>query len=159
MREKEYRIDPGGFFNEHTTYVFEGWEVDQEKSTVRLYSAAMRSHDHFDTTLIRICCAQVRAAFSSENLMLNAYRQEAAGNVPFLALDFTYRIFHEGHGLMPIMTISPDQKGHIIAYAISDSEDGDAHTMLLEIIKKQVENVVRFKSEAEGVSNTINSDL
>ena len=58
---------------------------------------------------------------STENLMLNAYRQTAAGGIPYLALDFTYRIFQEGHGLMPVMTVSPGQKGHIIACAISDA--------------------------------------
>ena len=88
---------------------------------------------------------------STENLMLNAYRQTAAGGIPYLALDFTYRIFQEGHGLMPVMTVSPGQKGHIIAYAISDRENKEPHIQLLRSIKSEVERVVRSKSGEIGV--------
>ena len=53
---------------------------------------------------------------------------------PFIMIDSTYRLIIEGHGCMPVGTVSVDQKFHIIAYAVTDSEDKGAHYQVIDTI-------------------------
>ena len=152
-KREKHVLQEKGLFNKHAAYVIDGWEVNQTTGHVRTASAHLSALTNPPPLTTRFCflVAQVRIALLTENLALNAYRQQAAGSTTYLALDFTYRVYREGHGIMPFITMSPDQKGHIIAYAVSDSENAEAHEELLLAVKNEVERITRSKSGEPGV--------
>lgn len=91
------------------------------------------------------------AVFSSDHLLLNAYRQWYNSHDIIIYVDTSYRYTWEGAGIMPIMTASPCQSGHHIAYALCSTESTECHEKVLEILKRGVEEVVNRKIE-EGVT-------
>jgi hypothetical protein len=114
-----YKRDSLETFDEHTTYLCDD-QFYANSDEERLY-----------------------CAFSTENLLLNAYRQLASGQDFFIAIDTSYRYTPEKTGLMPIKVVSINQVGHIIAYGVVSNEDEDAHSYILERVKNAVEDVVR----------------
>jgi hypothetical protein len=51
------------------------------------------------------------AVLSSENLLLNHFRQMSTGMGVFLQIDTSYRYSIERWGLMPVKTVAPTQQG------------------------------------------------
>ena len=92
------------------------------------------------------------AVLSTDNLLLNAYRQTCMGQDMFIAIDTSYRYTIGGYALMPVYTVSPNQKGKRLCYAIVSNKDKYAHTKILEILKEGVKEVVDRKIEEEQAS-------
>jgi hypothetical protein len=63
------------------------------------------------------------AVFSTENLLLNAYRQRFWGFPVFFSADASYRYTKEGMALYPIMTTNIAQQSKIIAYGLVTNEN------------------------------------
>ena len=82
------------------------------------------------------------AVFSTENLLLNQYRQLQTGQDMFFAVDTLYRYTTEDFALMTIFVVSLDQVGHRVAYALCNKESAAAHEAVFKIIKQGVELVV-----------------
>eukprot|EP00527_Entomoneis_sp_CCMP2396_P003722 CAMPEP_0198141040 /NCGR_PEP_ID=MMETSP1443-20131203/4106_1 /TAXON_ID=186043 /ORGANISM="Entomoneis sp., Strain CCMP2396" /LENGTH=311 /DNA_ID=CAMNT_0043803647 /DNA_START=63 /DNA_END=994 /DNA_ORIENTATION=- len=81
---------------------------------------------------------RVGAFLSTENLLLNAYRQSCTGMDLFLAVDTSYRYSYEGFGLLPIKVIDFSQTSHTVGYAIVSHEDHDAHTFVFRMMKQEL---------------------
>ena len=82
--------------------------------------------------------------FSTNNLLLNAYRQLASigHQAIILGVDTSYRYTKEKHGLMPIVVTNPGQEGKIVACAVCSKEDKEAHKVIFQKVKEEVEAVV-----------------
>ena len=81
-------------------------------------------------------------ALSSENLLLNAYRQQDFGLPSYVCIDTTHRLVVEGHCCMAVGTMSITQQFHIIGYGICSHEDVRAHEHVLCSIRDAVNAVV-----------------
>ena len=114
-------LEEAGQFNEHVPYVLGQAVVVPEE-------------------------CRVTAAISTENLLLNAYRQARSGMPSFLAVDTTHRLIKEGHCCMPVGTVSLDQKFHIIGYGICSHKDIKAHEYVLHQIRSEVNRVVNDRA-------------
>jgi hypothetical protein len=99
------------------------------------------------TYLIGIRCdsgtALLIAVLSTENLLLNAYRQSFWGQPLFFASDASYRLTREGYGLIPVHTVTIEQKTKTIAYAIVSNEDHKTQHFIFRVVKDEIERVVR----------------
>ena len=127
--DKDYLIACGKF-NEHTVYTLAPPIVDDV------------SH-------------RVVVALSSDNLLLNAYRQQAVGVPSYIMVDTTHRLIVEGHNCMLIGTMDLEQHFHIIAYGICSHEDVTAHEEMLRVVKKAVEGVVAARMSAAASERVI----
>ena len=90
----------------------------------------------------------VTFVLSTDNLLLNAYRQSLFGLPQFVCIDTTHRLVVEKHCVMPITTTSPNQKAHVIAYGVCSSEDIAAHAYVVECVRHGVEAIVRERALA-----------
>ena len=79
---------------------------------------------------------------STENLLLNAYRQAVSGWKPYIQIDTTHRLTTEGVACMPIGTMDLAQNFHIIAYGVCLHETTKDHEFALRNIRAEVEAVV-----------------
>jgi hypothetical protein len=84
----------------------------------------------------------VTIALSSENLLLNAYRQADFGLPSYLCVDATHRLVKEGHCNIVVGTMSVTQHFHVIGYGICSHEDVRAHEHVLRAIRDSVNKVV-----------------
>ncbi len=119
---------------EHAVYLLEGG-TDPLSGAIESYIAIPESN-------------RFAAVISTENLLLNHYRQMCGGTGAFLQIDTSYRVSIEGWGLMPVKTVSPTQQGHTVAYAFVSKEDSDAHRFVLDAIKTAVVDVVTKRVRA-----------
>ena len=95
---------------------------------------------------------RVTFAVSSDNLLLNAYRQTRFGLPSYLAVDTTHRLISEGHCIMPVGTMSATQHFHKIAYGVCSHEDIEAHEHVLRQVRDAVNEVVaRYHREKKRV--------
>jgi hypothetical protein len=85
---------------------------------------------------------------STDNMLLNAYRQALFGLPTYVAVDTTHRLVVEKHCLMPITTTSMTQHTHIIAYGVCTKEDVAAHEYVLRCVKEGVEHIVQERAES-----------
>ena len=110
-------------FNSHTPYVLGDFSCD---------SAAEK----------------VVAAVSTEELLLNAFRQDrcSMGGRAYIMVDTTHRLVTHGHCMMPIGTMTPSQNFRIIAYGICDTEDEAAHTQVIKQVYEAVHHVVQARA-------------
>jgi len=110
-------------FNEHTTYLV-GDEILQSAEKEEL-------------------CGVI----STENLLLNGYRQSFYGQPTFFAVDTSYRYTHEKHGLYPIITVAPtvSPSRHFIAYAFLAKENKAHQEYALSVVKAEIERIVQEK--------------
>ena len=112
--------------------------------------AAGTLHEHTSYTL---CCEinaetkRVVCAFSSENLLLNAYRQSQLGMPSLLCMDASYRLVIEGHRAFLFGTTGVDHKFHIIFMGVCSSEDTAAHRSMYDASVREVERIVADRSE------------
>lgn len=86
---------------------------------------------------------RVTIAFSTKNLLLNAYRQSVFGLPQYLAVDTSHRYVREGHCVMVVGTMSVTQHFHPIAFALCSHEDTAAHVHVLKQVRQAVHAVVR----------------
>ena len=100
---------------------------------------------------------RILALLSSENLLLNAYRQMQYGSAIKIYIDASYRYTVEGWGVLIIKVNSMDFKGHTVAYAMCSNEDGAAHKWIFTNLKIEVERVVNNLVEERKKLGTISS--
>jgi hypothetical protein len=150
--EKEVLVAKGAF-NEHSTYLLGPPLVVPETK--------------------RVTCA-----FSTENLLLNAYRQTCFGVPPFIAIDTTHRLMRPSNycfsessptpslslscpfsllsshlGTLSftvvIGTMSITQQFHLIAYAVCSHEDAGAHEYVIRQVFQAVDAVVADRARRQ----------
>ena len=95
-----------------------------------------------------INAAEKRVAFvlSTDNMLLNAYRQSVQGLPSYLQIDTTHRLTFEKHCMMPITTAGPTQRAHVIAYGVCSSEDWCAHRFVIQNTKNGIERIVNERA-------------
>ena len=92
---------------------------------------------------------RVTFAVSTENLLLNAYRQTCFGLPPVLAVDTTHRLMTaRQYSCMLIGTVSATQHFHIIAYGICSHEDSEAHAYVFRQVFAAVDKVVADRAQS-----------
>ena len=85
---------------------------------------------------------RVVTAFSSENLLLNAYRQDLLAMPTLLCMDTSNRLVLEGHSVFLFGTHGVDHKFHIICIRVGSTEDHAAHRSMYEAVVTEVERLV-----------------
>ena len=127
-------------------------KVGYNKKRATLEAACELSLDQAYT----LCCAihadskRVVCAFYSENVLLNAYRQDYLGMPSVLCIDASYRLVIEGHMRFYFGTQGVDHKFHTIFIHICSVEDTSAHRSIHDSSVKEVEFLVADRS-ARGI--------
>ena len=85
---------------------------------------------------------------STNNMLLNTWRQQQLGFASLVTVDTTWRLTSEGLGVIVVGTSSRDQSFHTIAYALVNKEDGEMHEAVFRSIKKDAERVVSMYGQA-----------
>ena len=128
---------------------FDGLQHYFDSHTREVLVKAGQFHEHKTYTL---CCEinsltkRVVSAFSSENLLLNAYRQDLLAMPTLLCMDASYRLVLEGHSVFLFGTHGVDHKFHIICMGACSTEDTAAHRSMYEAVVTEVERVVRDRA-------------
>jgi hypothetical protein len=76
---------------------------------------------------------EIMLAMTTENLILNGYRQTCYGFPTYLCVDTTHRLVVEGHSTMLFGTTGPDQRFHAFAYGVCSTEDQNAHLLIAKV--------------------------
>ena len=118
---KEVLIEKG-IFNEDTAYIVGEPEISSETGRVTF-------------------------VISTDNLLLNAYRQSQFGLPQYVQIDTTHRVISEGHCLLPITTTTVLQKCKVISYGICSSEDVQAHQCCIKNTRMGVNAIVHERAE------------
>ena len=124
---------------------FDGLQHYFDSNTREMLENTGRFHEHKAYTL---CCEidsstkRVVFAFSSENLLLNAYRQDLLAMLTLLCMDASYRLVLEGHSVFLFGTHGVDHKFHIICMGAGSPEDTAAHRSLYEAVVTEAESLV-----------------
>lgn len=84
----------------------------------------------------------VTIVYSTENLLLNAYRQQQHGFPSIVQVDCTHRLVIEGHLCMLFGTVDAGQHFHKIGYGVCAKEDQEAHEHIFRALKTEVERIV-----------------
>lgn len=126
LAEKKTRaaLEARGEFGVHTGYIIGEPVMDSERQRITL-------------------------AYSTENLLLNAYRQSQYGIPQLVQVDCTHRLMLEGHNCMLFGCVDAAQHFHTIGYGVCDSEDCEAHTTVFYALKSEVERIVAARIEAQ----------
>ena len=112
------------------------------KRAINSYNAFVIGEPIIDAVNHRIVIS-----LSSEELLLNAYRNEAAGQRPWFAVDCTFRLSESADiGWMVVGTGDLGQRGFTIGIAIVNHEDQAAHEKALRDIKLAAEAIVRSRA-------------
>ena len=85
------------------------------------------------------------AVLATENLLLNAYRQQFWGNLIFFAADASYRLTQEGNGVFPVITTNLAQQTKTIAYGVITHEHHKAQKFIYASINSALEELVRYR--------------
>ena len=80
--------------------------------------------------------------FSSENLLLNAYRQQMCGLPGIMCVDYTHRLNYEGFNMCMVGTISPSQHFKCIGFAVTSDETEETHKTIFKHLREEIEAVV-----------------
>ena len=91
----------------------------------------------------------INIAYSTENLLLNAYRQGRYGYPSIVQIDTTHRLVLEGHSCLLIGTVDPAQHFHIIGYGIMSDETQQSHQYIVEQLKIEVESIVAERKRSQ----------
>jgi hypothetical protein len=137
------KLKAEGVFTEHATYtIFHEVRVPEGKNVwinVGARSSNKRKQtDEQDPDAGAYLCV----VFSTENLLLNAYRQQVSGMPGIMCVDYTHRLTYEGFNMCVIGTISPSQHFKQIGYALASDETQATHELIFGAIRKEVEAVV-----------------
>ena len=84
----------------------------------------------------------ITIAYSTPNLLKNAYRQQQYGLPAILQVDTTHRLVLEGHNNMLFGTLDAAQHFHIIGYGLCHSEDQATHTRIMKCLAQEAEIII-----------------
>ena len=90
---------------------------------------------------------RVTITYSTENLLLNAYRQAQYGFPQIVQVDCTSRLVLEGHSCMLFGCVDAGQHFHPIGYGVCGKEDLASHMTVFRNLKNEVERVVAQRIE------------
>ena len=80
----------------------------------------------------------VLAAFSTENLLMNAYiTSNRLANTCYICIDASCQYMFEGYGFLVVKTVNYGQSRHTIGYGLVLHEDEDTCVFVLECLKKK----------------------
>mmetsp|Transcript_4743 Transcript_4743/g.13969 ORF Transcript_4743/g.13969 Transcript_4743/m.13969 type:complete len:254 (+) Transcript_4743:882-1643(+) len=85
---------------------------------------------------------RILVVFSTENLLLNAYRQQICGMPCLMCVDFTHRLTFEGFNMCMIGTISPSQHYKCIGFAVTSDESETTHVKIFRALRHEIESIV-----------------
>lgn len=86
---------------------------------------------------------RVVAVFSSQELLLNLYRQSMTGQDIHFMMDASYRVSTERKcGYLPVKIGTLTQTGRTVAFAVITKEDGNVHEFVTDAIVTSLEAVV-----------------
>jgi len=89
------------------------------------------------------------AVLSTEEFLLNAVRQEMTGQPGTLFVDSSHRHTDAKNvACLTLKVVSPDQEGHVVAYAVVNSGNQSTHEFVFAVTKKEVEAAMRRRIEA-----------
>jgi hypothetical protein len=80
--------------------------------------------------------AYMCVVFSTENLLLNAYRQQTSGMPGILCVDYTHRLNYEGFNMCVLGTITPSQHFKLIGFAVASDESEETHKIIFKAIRE-----------------------
>jgi hypothetical protein len=81
--------------------------------------------------------------YSTENLILNLYRQSLLGRGMCLELDTSYRYTHEGIQLMPIRVRDAGFYGHHVAYGCCNVDDEYAFRHCIKLVYAECNHIIK----------------
>ena len=83
------------------------------------------------------------ALFSTENLVLNLYRQLKLTGHYVLFVDASHKYTTEKWPLFPIKVVCPmSQVSHIVAYGVISNDDSESHLFLFQSLKRELESII-----------------
>ena len=90
-------------------------------------------------------------AISTENLLLNARRQQEYGLPTVVSVDTTHKLVLEGHCNLLLGNVDSGQHFHTIGYGFCSNEDTQMHTRIVCCLVEELEKVVeqRFQDGME----------
>lgn len=149
---KKEAIMSRGVFHEHATYVLgqpiaeppdekEIENVAKENEALR-EAAKAKGLKKLGKNQLKVARGNVRVVFSTENLLLNAYRQQCSGFPSFICVDYTHRLVLEKYNICVVGTVDPAQHFHFIAMAMTSYEDEDTHAHIFGLVKREVDSIV-----------------
>ena len=94
----------------------------------------------------------ITIAYSTPNLLMNAYRQQQYGLPAILQVDTTHRLVLEGHNNMLFGTVDAAQHFHVIGYGLCQSEDQTSHTHVMKCLAHEAELLIaECQLEQKGI--------
>ena len=118
------------------------YEFVDRFSKVNIAEFGIHSVYIIGTPTIEVVTQSVAITISTENLLLNVYRQAQTGLPSILQVDTTHRLVIEGHNCMLFGLVDPAQHFHVIGYGLCSEEDTSAHINIARALKEEVERVV-----------------
>ena len=145
-----------GFFNEHCAYVLgqpiataptaEDVEAAIAENARMREQAKAEGKRRLAKGQTKITRGDVCIVFSTENLLLNAYRQQCSGFPAFMCVDFTHRLVLEKYNLCVIGTVDPAQHFHFIALAMTSHEDEVTHERIFKLVRYEIDAIVEERA-------------
>ena len=145
-----------GFFHEHCTYVLgspiatpptaKDVEAAMAENARMREQAKAEGKRRLAKGQAKIARGDVCIVFSTENLLLNAYRQQCSGFPAFMCVDFTHRLVLEKYNLCVIGTVDPAQHFHFIALAMTSHEDEATHERIFKLVRDEVDAIVEERA-------------
>ena len=145
-RKQQQRKDKGAVVPHHMRQTFGGINMWAQAHTPE----ALQEKQQFGAHTLYVCgppiidsvTQNVSIAYSTENLLLNAYRQQQHGFPSIVQVDCTHRLVIEGHLCMLFGTVDAGQHFHKIGYGLCAKEDEHSHQHVFRALKTEVERIV-----------------
>ena len=130
-------------FDMHTVYLAGGEfkcekVVLPQKKKKKKRSGKAKAKEAQEVTEFRIA-----GVLSTDNLLLNGYRQMCTGQDMTFAVDASYRYTYQGYPLLPIKVINFSQSAKAVGWALVSNDNADCHRFAFEMMKKGVESAVQ----------------
>jgi hypothetical protein len=143
------KLKAEGTFTKHTTYtIAHDVRVPEDKDVGLSVGARSfkkrKQDDEPDPGAGAFLCV----VFSTENLLLNAYRQQVSGMPGIMCVDYTHRLTHEGFNLCVVGTTSPSQNYKQIGFALASDETQATHELIFAALRKEIGAVVAERRAA-----------
>ena len=90
---------------------------------------------------------RLAVVISTDNCLLNPFRASKRGMGIQLMVDTEYRLVDEGYATMLIGIAGLNQAFHVVAYAIVNKEDAEAHEYCFRQVKEGVRAAVLRNKE------------
>jgi hypothetical protein len=145
-RKQQQKNDKGAVVPHDMRQTFGGIELWAQAHTREALQAKKQFGAHTlyvcGTPIIDSGTQNVSIAYSTENLLLNAYRQQQHGFPSIVQVDCTHRLLIEGHLCMLFGTVDAAQRFHKIGYGLCAKEDEHSHQHVFRALKGEVESIV-----------------